>query len=123
MVGAGMLWFFEAHSLKTSPSAHIDRELSAVKAYTLALQLKNEHPPSDLKGLMADWEVTPEAERAPDQCRHMQSGKDSWGTRFYYKFDAKTEKLVIRSFGPNKKDEKGKGDDLHREYDLRGLPL
>ena len=54
LVGAGLFLLMEP-GLKTSPSGAIYREIRCASGFTQILQLKNEHPPNDLKGFMTDW--------------------------------------------------------------------
>ena len=51
--------------------------------------------------------------------RYLDSGIDPWGTPFYYRKDPIGDVgywITVRSFGANRRDDGGKGDDIERRY-------
>ena len=47
----------------------------------------------------------------------LETQKDAWGSNFFYLVCNKNT-IIMRSFGPNKKDEKGAGDDISIKINL-----
>ncbi len=105
----------------TPPQSYLRGEFKSLK-WELLFQYSEvgKTPPPTLAEFMRAWEqrTSDDDDDSPKYCKWLKSGKDPWGSPFHYDVDTEDKMLTIRSFGPNRKDEFGSGDDVQHRYDL-----
>ena len=107
-----------------SPRETVHREFFRLSKRMFHYLDQEKLPPRRLDALMKEWkrefERTGERPFCPDPtwCPLLRSGRDPWGSPFFWRLYPNPGFAVIRSAGPNRKDENGLGDDI-----VRNIPL
>ncbi len=80
-------------------------------------------PPVTLAETMREWEKMPQGTPFSvyvdsSHFRWLRTGNDPWASPFVFHVDAEKKIVTIRSLGPNRRDERGAGDDIENRFDL-----
>jgi len=96
-------------------------ELNAFASALSAFSFDNGRIPAmDLKGCVTAMLRHPQyAAEVRKMCPMLIDNKDGWGRPFVFIVDQKRQRAVVRSVGLNGRDEKGEGDDMTREVNLK----
>lgn len=75
-----------------------------------------DYPPTSLESAVEALRNDPRLrEWMRVNCAGMQTGRDYWGNKLVYQVDHGAAKVILRSIGPNGRDELGEGDDIEVE--------
>jgi hypothetical protein len=111
LVGVGTLARRKAENNKIT---HVVTELMAFSSVMGNFDSAGQPPPNALAQAVVNDDTK--------GLRYIRSGVDPWGSPFYYRVTAKRStgytayEVTVRSFGSNRIDEGGKGDDFENVY-------
>lgn len=122
LIVLSVVFHAQVYPLEQQQLMHLHNWRGEIKLYILRHNLKEW---DSLAAVLRDFHIASSDQRLPESERERYrelvsyGSKDLWGSEIMILPGAKSPDLIIRSYGPNRRDDGGGGDDIEVEVNFR----